>query len=173
MPSTRPEWKAKGFQHTRRWTLTDKSNSNGGTTPRWFGRLLVMSPSLELVARFRVQTLSPNLVCSANAWDANAYLVYNYNCRVSGQNYNCIYDDEPLEGWWPWPKKGEAGGCLFLPPAQGVNWEDELFPDLPLARRRRRPAAPAINAYHYAPYTYTYPPNTAGGASSGPGCVIL
>jgi hypothetical protein len=133
-----------------------------------------MSPSLELLARFRIQTLSPDLVCSANAWDANLYLTYNYNCRVAGENYNCIYDDEPLEGWWPWPKNpGEAGG-LFLPPAQGINWEDELFPDLPLARgrRRRQPAAPATNAYYYAPYTYTYPPNMPSGPS-GSGCVML
>jgi hypothetical protein len=31
MPTTRPEWVAKGFEHTRRWTLIDQSNSNGGT----------------------------------------------------------------------------------------------------------------------------------------------
>jgi hypothetical protein len=170
MPPPRTEWAAKGFRYTRRWILSDKSNNNGGT-PRWVGRLVVISPSVELLARFRVQNLSPNQICSANAWDSDSDLVYNYNCRVSGQNFNCIYDDEPLEGWWPWPEKGETGNGVFWPAASGVNWADELFPDLPFAPRRPRPATPASNPY-YAPYAYTYPPNTAG-ASSGPGCVIL
>jgi hypothetical protein len=169
MPSAWTAWEAKGFRHTRRWILSDKPNNHGGT-PRWVGRLYVISPSMELLARFRVQNLSPNQICSANAWDSDSDLVYNYNCRVSGQNFNCIYDDEPLEGWWPWPKKGGAGGGVFRPSAPGVNWEDELFPNLPLAPQRRQPAAaPAINAYS-APYVYSYPPNTA---PSGSGCIIL
>ncbi|KAL2128700.1 hypothetical protein VTI74DRAFT_8821 [Chaetomium olivicolor] len=113
--STKREWAAKGFQHSRR----------------------------------------------ANAWDADGNLTYNYNCRVSGQNYNCIYDNEPLKGWWPWPKK--EGTCVFQP-APGVRWEDELFPHLPLARRRTIPAIDTSDALNT--------PDTAG-ISNNSSCVVL
>jgi hypothetical protein len=162
--SLKPEWEARGFQHGRQWILADKPSD--GEVPKWVAFLTVISPSLELVTRFRIQDLSPSKVCNATAWDAANRLIYNYNCRVQGQNYNCIYDDKPLEGWWPWPRK-EEGSRVFLPPAPGVSWEDELFPDLALARRRAARSAAGTYAALYGSSLST------ARAPSSSGCVIL
>ncbi|KAK3896606.1 hypothetical protein C8A05DRAFT_39847, partial [Staphylotrichum tortipilum] len=131
----------------------------GRKTPRWVARLEVISPFLDVLAAFPLLDLSPAHVCSANAWDPRGKLVYNYNCRTPGRNYNCIYDDRPLRGWWPWPKKGtptEAPSTLAALTAtprvseedskskngSGSGQGDELFPYLPvkpLVRPPRRP----------------------------------
>ena len=179
-------WAAKGFCHARHWILADGGKSDNDAS-RWVGRLEVVSPWVDVVSRFVLDRLAPRHVCSASAYNASNQLIYNFNCRVSGKNYNCIYDDKPLDGWWPWPKRedkdegGGGGGAsrVFCPPAPGVRWEDELFPELPLAR------APAVqNGNVYGPYykfvpyrssnvTYEWAPAGAPRMADDSGCVIL
>jgi hypothetical protein len=100
------EWTARGFHHSRNWTLADKAA--GHESPRWVARLQILAPSVELLSRFRVQTLSRDHVCNANACDALGRMIYNYNRYSPASNYNCIYDDKALQGWWPWPGEKEA-----------------------------------------------------------------
>ena len=106
-------WEAKGFRHGRNWFLADNisnvKSDNDTPSPSWVGWLTVIFPSAEAISRFRLQDLSPDHVCSASAWNTRGDLIYHFNCRVSGKDYNCIYDDKPLDGRWPWPKKGQEG----------------------------------------------------------------
>jgi hypothetical protein len=103
-------WKARGFHHSRNGNLADKAA--GHESPRWVARLQVMAPSVELLSRFRVQDLSRDDVCNAHASDALGRMIYYYNYHSPAWNYNCIYDDKPLQGWWPWP--GEKGAYQVL-----------------------------------------------------------
>lgn len=139
------KWEARGFRHARRWTLADKTP--GREAPRWVAVLEVLTPFLEILPSFPLHELSPANICSADAWDPRDKLVYNFNCRTPGRNYNCLYDGRPLQGWWPWPKEEpiEVPGTLAALTAaswaseedrniRGPNgcWGDELFSDLPV-----------------------------------------
>ena len=33
--------------------------------------------------------------------------IYAFDAVESGINFNAIYDDMPMEGLWPWPKKSQ------------------------------------------------------------------
>ena len=98
---TNPELVEAGFIHKRTWILADKSNDE---IPRWVGRLDVLAASFEILRSFQVQHLTRDNVNSALAWNGLNQLIYNYDCRCPQNSFNCIYDDKPLPGWWPWPK---------------------------------------------------------------------
>jgi hypothetical protein len=99
---TRREWTDQGLRHRRTWMLADKSNDEA---PRWVGRLDVISLSRRILPGFRLQNLSRGNVYAARAWIAHRQ-IYNWDCRWADEyNYNCIYDDTPLRGWWPWPRE--------------------------------------------------------------------
>ncbi|KAK3303023.1 uncharacterized protein B0T15DRAFT_504299 [Chaetomium strumarium] len=109
--SVTPRWAAGGYGHARQWTLVDKTCTPDGT-PRWVGRLEVMAASIGLLSSFRPQDLSTEHVLSTHAWNKEKQLVYCYLYHVPDQTYNCIYDNKPLYGWWPWPKKGDHQGRM-------------------------------------------------------------
>jgi hypothetical protein len=103
-------WRELGFHHTRTWILVDKSSHEDGA-PGWVARLEVLSGFPELPTGFRVQSLSRENVYAARAWNGLQQAIYDYDCRWPGRyHYNCIYDDKPLRGWWPWPR--EEGGYV-------------------------------------------------------------
>lgn len=65
--------------------------------------------------------------------DSSSKCVYYFCSSHPSFNFNKIYDDMPLEGWWPWPKKasgeGKEGGgpekkelieTTDKPPAEGA-----------------------------------------------------
>ncbi|KAG7285551.1 hypothetical protein NEMBOFW57_010180 [Staphylotrichum longicolle] len=124
-PESRPEWTALGCRHKRTWILADQSDNGQGQRrdPQWVGRLEVVSPVPEALPGFRVQELSRSNVYSAAAWNAREQLVYRYDYRSPSQNCNCIYDDKPLKGWWPWPR--DDGVYAAFPHV------DDLFPLAP------------------------------------------
>jgi hypothetical protein len=99
---TKPGWTRFGFRYKRTWILTDKSNEE---VPRWVGYLEVITPSREILPSFRVQELTGGNIYAAFAWNGLDQLIYNYHYRWPQKSYNCIYDDKPLQGWWPWPKE--------------------------------------------------------------------
>lgn len=100
---TRREWTDLGFHYTRTWILTDKSNDE---TPLWVGHLGDFSKSGEIVPGFRVRSLSRENVHAAWAWNRLQKATYTYEYRQPRHyNFNCIYDDKPLQGWWPWPRE--------------------------------------------------------------------
>ncbi|KAK3304192.1 uncharacterized protein B0T15DRAFT_535761 [Chaetomium strumarium] len=101
--SIEPEWTAKGYHHARKLILVDKTCSPD-ETPRWAASLEVVATSVELLSKFRVENLSPENVLSAYAWNTRGQDCYSHHRQFPDFNYNCIYDDKPLAGWWPWPK---------------------------------------------------------------------
>lgn len=62
---------------------------------------------MENLAKFRTHHLSTATVTvyCASAWNEMGRSIYKYDYRRPDDNYNCIYDDKPLRGWWPWPNK--------------------------------------------------------------------
>ncbi len=91
-----------GYNITRRYFLSDLSNE-----PQWKGWLVVFGKStkFERLARFRLEELSSDLVWAAFAATAPDQLVYAYVVGNTTTSFNTIYDDMPLDGWWPWPKR--------------------------------------------------------------------
>ena len=143
-----PEWTDKGFHKMRTWILTDKSEN-----PQWAARLQVFAPDLKTLSAFRLQMLTKQNISTANAWDVRDDVVYNYDHYRPGQNFNCIYDDRPLKGWWPWPREdGEGGACRCA--MNRVN-------------RRRKPRPKAAAASRHSPR------GASDGTPEDSGCVIL
>ena len=115
------KWLAKGLRHGRSWILADKSN---GENPRWVGRLGVSTRLYETLHAFRLQNLSMENVSHVYAQNGNGQMVYNYLRCWPKNDYNYIYDDKPLQGWWPWPKEGATPTTVRG--AGTLSWEDDL-----------------------------------------------
>ena len=76
-----------------------------GPKPSWEGILIVFANDYGKITRFRPHDLSPDSVYRAVGINKHREDVYGYSYRVPASRSNMIYDDMPLEGWWPWPKK--------------------------------------------------------------------
>ncbi|KAK4155233.1 hypothetical protein C8A00DRAFT_31942 [Chaetomidium leptoderma] len=103
------------------------------------------SHSPVLLSRFRVQNLSRENVYRAYAFNADMHVVYAFEYHRPSYCYNCIYDDMPLQGWWPWPRPRESPsprdvGVSGLAVEPGDAF-DELF-TLPFPVSQREPPQP-------------------------------
>ncbi|KAK4038512.1 hypothetical protein C8A01DRAFT_17437 [Parachaetomium inaequale] len=125
---TRPEWTALGCRYKRTWILADRPNHEAR---RWVGRLEVVSPLLELLPDFQVLNLSRENVYAAAATNALQQWIYNFDYRFPRHNYNCIYGNKPLKGWWPWPTEEGSYNTAFPDVDAG-----ELFPHPPVTWSR-------------------------------------
>ncbi len=106
LPVSDPAFVAVGYSHMRTWSLTDRSERRGGNrTPKWVAYLEVPAHAVETLAAFRPQNLTIANVWKADAWDVRGNTIYNYDVYHPAQNFNCIYDEKPLQGWWPWPRE--------------------------------------------------------------------
>ncbi|KAJ4318482.1 hypothetical protein N0V84_006807 [Fusarium piperis] len=72
---------------------------------KWSGRLGVTSWTYEPVRDFRIHHLSADKVYNAQVLDKDGNVVYCYDMCKSYKNANYMYDDMPMDGLWPWPKK--------------------------------------------------------------------
>jgi hypothetical protein len=61
----------------------------------------VITPFFEILPRFQVDGLSGDNVWMAHEWNSLQQAVYHYDYDWPSYNYNCIYGDKPLQGWWP------------------------------------------------------------------------
>ncbi|KAK5991538.1 hypothetical protein PT974_09822 [Cladobotryum mycophilum] len=78
--------------------------------PQWTARLVVFAQKVSVLSAFRIQMLSPDKTISAFARNSDENLIYEYYYHHPTCNYNSIYDDKLLGGWWPRPKKQEQEG---------------------------------------------------------------
>ncbi len=101
-------WAARGHSFLRTWILAEKPTRDLCGHHKWVACLEVAAPAFETLAGFRLRNLTTANVRKANAWGVQWNPVYNYDFDAPAQNYNFIYDDKPLRGWWPWPR-GEHG----------------------------------------------------------------
>ncbi|TDZ40700.1 hypothetical protein CTRI78_v010213 [Colletotrichum trifolii] len=75
----------------------------------WVGKLVVFARQLKVLSHFRVETLTPDMVHGAYAARSDARNQICYSYEVDGKvRLNALYDDMPLTGWWPWPKRQSA-----------------------------------------------------------------
>lgn len=76
--------------------------------PQWTAKMTVLCRDLPSLSLFRFSDLTVDHIAFCTAKDADGKMVYMFG-RVGGCfNMNTLYDDMPLEGWWPWPKRAEA-----------------------------------------------------------------
>ncbi|CAI0642658.1 unnamed protein product [Colletotrichum noveboracense] len=81
--------------------------SDTRTPVSWTAKLEVAANKQSDLARFKVNDLELDQIEKAEAWNTNGQLICHYCRHDQYNNFNAIYDDLPLEGWWPWPKQNE------------------------------------------------------------------
>lgn len=89
---------------------------------QWIASLWIYARKVSVLARFRVHELSTDKIHTATAWNLDDRCIYSYHVLYPENNFNAILDDQPLEGWWPWPKKEQA--CAAGGKAR--KWQDAL-----------------------------------------------
>lgn len=72
--------------------------------PGWAGHLKVATFNSKWLAEFRVEHLTVDRVHDVSVVDELGRYCYSYCAMESKLIYNCIYDDMPLNGLWPWPR---------------------------------------------------------------------
>ena len=106
--------------------MMDKLDSNGrswkstkvyhlrdlATEPQWEAKLLVFTKDIQHLGGFSLNFLSTTNIEAAKAWNWEDDVVYSFTREhpgSPGQGVNAIYDQMPLDGWWPWPKAPGPG----------------------------------------------------------------
>ncbi|KAK5991405.1 hypothetical protein PT974_09686 [Cladobotryum mycophilum] len=104
IPRLRP-WK-----YGRSWSLVelDDEGKKKKKDPLWVAEFIIMADEISLLSEFNLDTLCTKNIQSAYAFNRRQNLVYLFDRGRPSDNFNAIYDNMPLEGWWPWPKK-ESG----------------------------------------------------------------
>ena len=73
---------------------------------RWYAKVRVTSMHKATLANFRLDDLVKDKIVWCRGRSAENRLVYSWESNVPpGDNFNAIYDDMPLPGFWPWPKE--------------------------------------------------------------------
>ncbi|KAI1177872.1 hypothetical protein F4777DRAFT_540691 [Nemania sp. FL0916] len=102
------EREEKAFRWKRNYFLADLQHPR-----RWVARVFVEASNLKTLSDFKLSHhLSKATViwCRAwaQAWGKDNLMIYNFEYDDPEYSFNAIYDDMPLDGWWPWPKAGEG-----------------------------------------------------------------
>lgn len=102
-----PHWKK-----ARHYFLTDLSE----VPAQWEGWLMVYAGRTSVLSQFRVSDLRPDQAYAATVQPLNGKektaMLYAYDVGTPEDCFNAIYDDMPLEGWWPWPKQNGSTAVL-------------------------------------------------------------
>ncbi|KAI1209807.1 uncharacterized protein F4807DRAFT_91105 [Annulohypoxylon truncatum] len=96
------EWlQSKGLKLSRNYFLRDLQ-----MPCRWVARFQIYAAEFKTLADVRLEELSMDDIRHTFAWSVGGKeYVYGYQALQPEQSYNAIYDDMPMGGWWPWPKK--------------------------------------------------------------------
>ncbi|KAI1441189.1 hypothetical protein F5Y02DRAFT_431380 [Annulohypoxylon stygium] len=84
----------------RKWYMRDLQQP-----PRWVACVHVHAPTVDVAAKVRLADWTVDMIWGAYAIGTLGKRIYNFERARPGHSYNAIYEDMPLEGWWPWPKK--------------------------------------------------------------------
>ncbi|KYK61656.1 hypothetical protein DCS_02799 [Drechmeria coniospora] len=94
------------WSHARCYQLSDRSSHSTTTGDiQWLATLWVYAHEVSVLSNFRLHDLSVNKIASAHAKNTEGRMIYEFNATLPHSNFNAIYDDKPLKGWWPWPKQ--------------------------------------------------------------------
>ncbi|KAK1712655.1 hypothetical protein BDP67DRAFT_516440 [Colletotrichum lupini] len=99
--------KQAGWTCTRNYYLSDLSPDQN-----WSAKMIVCARDIQVLSQFDMAKLRPEQAYTAIAWSSfhPSHFIYNFERLAPSRNYNSIYDDMPLEGWWPWPKRQSDAG---------------------------------------------------------------
>ena len=89
----------RGWVKMRHYALAHQ-----GQDLQWSGSLTVFARTIAVLSSFRTSDLSPDLAYCTWATNPAGRLCYRYSVWDPQDNFNAIYDDMPMEGWWPWPR---------------------------------------------------------------------
>ncbi|TRX93765.1 hypothetical protein FHL15_005441 [Xylaria flabelliformis] len=94
----------KCWVSTRHYYLKDLQQPQ-----RWVATIKVFALDPETVYQFDlINRLSRESMQWATAINqSSGHYIYNWH-YCTPVRFNAIYDDMPMEGWWPWPRKNEA-----------------------------------------------------------------
>ncbi|KAI0379402.1 hypothetical protein F5Y04DRAFT_282824 [Hypomontagnella monticulosa] len=90
-----------GFYETRHYFLRDLQHN----PPRWVANFKFHAREREILTRIRLEYLTVERIFRAKAFGDACETIYEFRRYQPERNFNAIYDDMPLDGWWPWPKK--------------------------------------------------------------------
>ncbi|KAI1741531.1 hypothetical protein F4680DRAFT_464550 [Xylaria scruposa] len=89
----------KNWSGTRHYFLRDLQQP-----PRWIATVELFAVNKETLCRFDLNQLSREKMHSARANSQSGHMVYSWEYGFPRMSLNAIYDDRPMEGWWPWPR---------------------------------------------------------------------
>ncbi|KAI0139929.1 hypothetical protein F4776DRAFT_567019 [Hypoxylon sp. NC0597] len=95
--------KNSGFWWTRHYFLRDIQHK----PPRWIAHFQFHSATTHILTEIRLGDISVENVFNALAMTNDTNLIYLYGRHDPAGAFNAIYDDMPMDGWWPWPKEDE------------------------------------------------------------------
>ncbi|POR36421.1 Uncharacterized protein TPAR_03389 [Tolypocladium paradoxum] len=95
----------RGWSCVRVYRLADMAKDGD---PQWIATLRVYAREVSVLSAFRVRHLSVNKAHHCSASDKEGRPIYNFHANDPGGSFNAVYDDRPLGGWWPWPKKSQG-----------------------------------------------------------------
>lgn len=72
--------------------------------PKWKGVLRVSTMDLDYLYHFDLGQITKGTLITTKAYSCSRELVY-YADKRSGRIYNFIFNNMPLDGWWPAPKR--------------------------------------------------------------------
>ncbi|KAI0380108.1 hypothetical protein F5Y04DRAFT_106348 [Hypomontagnella monticulosa] len=78
--------------------------------PRWTANLKIYANAVGILHNFKVSRLSKDMIDAVWAWGNGRKTIYHFDATNPLVCFNAIYDDMPLEGWWPWPKRDQRNG---------------------------------------------------------------
>lgn len=75
-----------------------------GCTSSWTANLDVSGSRMDVLSLFRVSDLNLHHLRVMDAWLCGR-LVYCYRKKKPQDCINTLYDEMPMTGWWPWPRR--------------------------------------------------------------------
>ncbi|KAF9880371.1 hypothetical protein CkaCkLH20_02325 [Colletotrichum karsti] len=96
-----------GFTCTRNYYLSDIDHGNNA---QWAAKLSVYARNVGTLSRFRLPNLQLGHVALVTAIDprCTGRKLYKFDRFHPDKNFNAIYDDMPMDGWWPWPRRAAS-----------------------------------------------------------------
>ncbi|KAF2972296.1 hypothetical protein GQX73_g1304 [Xylaria multiplex] len=73
--------------------------------PRWISTIEVFALNWSTLYRFNLNQLSRENMRSLTAVNQSGDVIYRWKNGLPQLWFNAVYDDMPLKGWWPWPRK--------------------------------------------------------------------
>ncbi|KAI2631437.1 hypothetical protein GGS26DRAFT_591314 [Hypomontagnella submonticulosa] len=90
-----------GWVETRHYFMRDIQHN----PPQWVAHFQFHCYEKELLTKIRLEHLAVERIFHAIAQGDAFETIYEFWKLWPDQCFNAIYDDMPLDGWWPWPKK--------------------------------------------------------------------